>query len=275
MSTAPQIATIRGIPIRLHLSIGVAVVFLVAKFGVLGVPAGLVLFGSLLVHELGHALVAARYGVPTAAIVVHLFGGVAMLEQPPRPRQEMWIAAAGPVASLVLGAGLALPAWLLGAQLDLVHPQPADLLAWGAALNLFMGAFNLLPALPMDGGRMLRAGLADGWGHGRATEVAGWVSRAFGAAFVVFGVVRGLWGLAAFGALLFVAVHREEQRARAVEAWRYGEGEAEAEIPFGLPRDARPSETVVDVTGGRVGETREEYVDGQGRRYVVVTKAVR
>ena len=113
----------------------------------------LLLYGSVLLHELSHALVALRFGLPVRRITLHLLGGLSEIEEePPTPWREFAVAAAGPALSLVLG-GLGL---VLAQALD-PHTVPG-LLALGLAWsNLLVGAFNLLPGLPLDGGRMLRS----------------------------------------------------------------------------------------------------------------------
>lgn len=126
---------------------------------VLAALAGLALFASVVVHELAHALTARRFGVRTRAISLFLFGGVATLEaEPPSPRADALIALAGPVAS----AALALCAY--GAMFG-VHaivpagyaPAAVSLFAYATVANAVLAVFNLIPAYPMDGGRVLRA----------------------------------------------------------------------------------------------------------------------
>jgi Zn-dependent protease len=227
-----RVATVRGIPIRVHLSLLVIYLVLVSQLGVWGVPAGLLLSGSVLAHELGHALVAQRFGIPIARIDLHLFGGTAMMERvPERPRDELLVALAGPLVSLLLG-GLGFAILLPGGPFELAPPTSAGaLLPFFAATNLGMAVFNLLPALPMDGGRVLRALLAMRLGMVHGTRIAARVARALAVAFVLFGVYVGAWALAGFGVMVYVLAGREvalvEWRARWVAqqaaqqaAWR-------------------------------------------------------
>jgi Zn-dependent protease len=161
---------------------------------VLGVVFLLGVFGSVLLHELGHALMARRYGIATRRIVLLPIGGVAQLEGQPRtPRQELAIALAGPGVNFVIAAALLFVGAVIG------FPAGFGLLGSLMVANVLLGAFNLLPAFPMDGGRVLRALLATRVGGHRATEIAARVGRV---AAVLFGVV----GLFTSPILLLVAV---------------------------------------------------------------------
>jgi Zn-dependent protease len=180
----------------------------------MGIPAGIILFGSVLLHELGHSVVAQRYGIRIASIELHLLGGMAMMTEMPRtPKQEIRIAAAGPLVSFLLGGAFLLLALGTGASFELVAPRAVDLLAYAAAVNLAMGIFNLVPALPMDGGRIFRAVLQQRLGRLRATRTAATVSRAFGWIFIIVGVFYGPISLAFVGGLLFLMVRAEERFA--------------------------------------------------------------
>ncbi len=259
-----KVASVKGIPIRLHITLLALVPLLLVQFGWLGIPAGLLLFGSVLLHELGHAITAQRYGIRIVGINLHLLGGMALMAHPPKtPKQEMVIAAAGPAVSFLLGflfLGLTL---VTGASLSMAAPLPVDLLAYGAAINLMMGLFNLLPALPMDGGRIFRAGLSLKFGALDATNIAAWVSRAFAVVFIGVGLFMQAWSLVLIGAFLFVLVANEQRIARVQDNLR--RRGAFQPSPYG---------PVIDVgdkpPAGAV--TREEFVDAHGRRFVVVTR---
>jgi Zn-dependent protease len=141
------------------------------------------LYGSVLVHELSHSVVARMFGLPVRAITLHLLGGVSEIEkEPDTPGRELLIAAAGPLLSLGLaGGGYAMARW---APLPSVGHLLAEALA---AANLIVGVFNLLPGLPLDGGRIVRALVWRLSGRQRvATVAAGWTGRAV--AVAVLGV---------------------------------------------------------------------------------------
>jgi Zn-dependent protease len=159
----------------------------------LGVVFLLAVFGSVLLHELGHALMARRFGIATRRIVLLPIGGVAQLEGQPRtPRQELAIALAGPAVNLVIAAAIFVVGGITG--LSSYGLIGALMLA-----NLGLAVFNLLPAFPMDGGRALRALLATRLGGPRATEIAVQVGKS---AAIVFGIV----GLFISPILVLVAV---------------------------------------------------------------------
>jgi len=250
MRATLQIASVGGVPIRAHLSVLLVVAALVSRFGVWGLPAGLVLFGSLLIHELAHAAAGRAFRIPIHRIDLYIFGGMAVMSRPgENPRQELLIAGAGPAASLTLGLLFGLPAWAMGAPFGLEIYSPMSLVTAAAALNLFMGVFNLVPALPMDGGRVFRAALSPRLGHVRATRIAAWVSRCIGAGAVLLGLLGGNWGFIVIGGLLFWLVAHEERSAPAVQAWRDEHGASEPPA------------------GPAVAE--ELFVDRHGRRYVI------
>jgi Zn-dependent protease len=176
------------------------------------------LFGSVLLHELGHAVIARRHGIQVTSIHLHLLGGAAMMVDMPRePRQEAIIAAAGPLVSFALAAGFGLLAVVTGASwptLPGMGQAWIDLLSYAAVLNLGMALFNLVPALPMDGGRILRAVWAHHRGWLKATRASAKISRGFAVSFIGAGLAVGAWSLALIGGLLFFLVGAEE---RAVE----------------------------------------------------------
>lgn len=190
-----------------------------ATYAAMGIAAALLFFGSLLLHELGHALVARREGVEIEGITLWLFGGVARLRSPfPSAGAEFRIAVAGPIVTALLSGG-----FVALAVLARFGPAVDGVLAWLGYINVFLLAFNLLPALPLDGGRVFRAALWRLKGDfGFATRIAAAVGRIFGLAFVALGGyaffftgsrVDGLW-LALLGWFLFNAADRERRALR-------------------------------------------------------------
>ena len=155
------------------------------------VVASLALFGSILAHELGHSVVAMRYGIRVKSITLFILGGIAQISrEAPRPMIEGLIAVAGPVVSLSLG-GIFIGLSIL---LDGVNDQAAALAGYVGWANIFVGLFNLLPGFPMDGGRLFRAVV---WGirgnYLQATKMATSLGKAFGYALIGGGVALGVW----------------------------------------------------------------------------------
>ncbi len=177
---------------------------------VLGVAYSVLLFASILLHELGHSLVAKRLGVEIAEIELHFFGGAAkMLSMPKSPRDEILISAAGPAVSFVL-SGLAFLVLLFSPLLGLSEGSFLIHLAGLLFMaNLFLGIFNLLPALPMDGGRILRAALSSRYGSLRATRISVTVARVIAIGLAVFGLVTRQWFLVVLTVFIWMLGTRE------------------------------------------------------------------
>jgi Zn-dependent protease/CBS domain-containing protein len=172
-----------------------------ATYWSMGVAGMLGLVFSLIFHELSHSVVARRYGLPIKGITLFIFGGVAeMTEEPKSAKIEFWMAIAGPLASFALALAFYLAAGL-GAALGLPLPINA-VLEYLALINLLLGAFNMVPAFPMDGGRVLRAALWHWRGDFRqATRVAANAGKAFGLLLMALGMfsvvtgnfIGGMW----------------------------------------------------------------------------------
>jgi Zn-dependent protease len=162
-----------------------------AQYWIVALITALALFGSVLLHEFGHALMARRFGIPTQSITLFIFGGVAMLGGESRSaRQEFWIALIGPIVSAAV-AGIA---WLLWPLTGFLTPVSA-VFEYLFFINLSLAGFNLIPGFPLDGGRVLRAIL---WwatrSMSRATVIAVQVGRLVAFGFIAFGVWRMLTG---------------------------------------------------------------------------------
>ena len=168
---------------------------------VLSVAAMLAMFGCLIAHELAHALIARQFGLKIGGITLFLYGGVAELESEPEdPRSEFWIAIAGPVMSLSLAAALYL-LLRLADRIGSAVPLQAGL-GYLALINLVLALFNLMPAFPLDGGRVLRAALWTRTGDLiRATRTATRISAVFACLLIGLGFlslfstgsVGGIW----------------------------------------------------------------------------------
>ena len=160
---------------------------------VLGAVAAIGLFTGVVLHELGHSVVAIRFGFPIESITLWLFGGVAQLTEMPEDwKQELAIAIAGPIVSVALGV-LSYGAFLvLPASQSAILESLRFVLVYLAAMNVALAAFNMLPGFPMDGGRVLRALLARNRPYARATTIAAEVGK-------VFAILLGLFGLFVVG----------------------------------------------------------------------------
>ena len=194
MRSSIRLGSLLGIPIYLHftflLLLGVLSLSRLFSAGVAAAVGSLILissvFGLVVLHELGHAMAARAFGIRTHDVTLLPIGGVARLERmPEEPRQEFWIALAGPAVNLAI-AGL-LAVWLVGTGggAGLGSSFAARLLS----INLALVIFNLLPAFPMDGGRVLRAVLAKRMGSLRATEIAATVGKGMALLFFVGGLL--------------------------------------------------------------------------------------
>ncbi len=197
-----RLGTIAGIDLFLHwtfalLLIGAFVFYLLTGFAVPIALAGIGLIGAVffcvVLHELGHALAARRYGVPTRDITLYPIGGVARLQRiPDQPVQELVVALAGPAVNVVIAIGLAALLLITGQTFQpgrgLLEPHTMFFqnLFW---INLILVAFNMLPAFPMDGGRVLRSLLAMRMEYVRATQIAAGVGQGMAILFGLAAIV--------------------------------------------------------------------------------------
>jgi Zn-dependent protease len=194
MKTSYKIATVWGIPIRVHISLLILMAyyglttwhrFQDFRFGLLAVGMGIIVFASIALHELGHSYVALRKNCPVRDITLMLLGGAARLERiPEKPRDEVIMALAGPAVSLALGiAFYLLAASPLASRVGLI----ALIGDAGSFFNFFIAGFNLIPSFPMDGGRVLRACLVKRHGRVKATYLASKLARVIACVFIYAG----------------------------------------------------------------------------------------
>jgi Zn-dependent protease len=214
-----KLGRVAGIDLYLHPTFLLLLLFLgVFDRGTLGLPVTLATFGCVVLHELGHALMARRYGIETEDITLYPIGGVARLARMPRsPGAELLIALAGPAVNVALAMGLA-GLLLLG----LLDPETTiGLFALNLLqINVVLAVFNMIPAFPMDGGRVLRA-LLSGWlGRLRATEVAAGIGRALAVLGGVYFFLNGMWFPVALAAFIYLAAGAERAQVVAEERRR-------------------------------------------------------
>jgi Zn-dependent protease/predicted transcriptional regulator len=232
-----RIGTVRGIPVKADWSLLVILWLLTWSLATGGLPAlasgyssgaywfaavltSIAFFVSLLAHELSHSLVARRHGIQVRDITLWLLGGVSQLsKEPDNPSDDFRVAFAGPLASLVFGAG----SFVVGAILDVAGASRLVVACfmWLATVNVILGVFNLIPAAPLDGGRVLRAILWRRTGdRTRASLDATKSGRVFGYVLVALGFVEllsstwsGLW-LVLLGWFLLGSARAEENQIK-------------------------------------------------------------
>jgi Zn-dependent protease/CBS domain-containing protein len=220
MGWSIPIFRIAGIQLRIHVTFLLLIGWLAFGYYAQGgsvVAASRVIFVLLLflcvvLHEFGHALAAKAFGINTPDITLLPIGGVARLERmPEEPLQELVIAVAGPLVNVVIALGL----FVAGGSQALLNPstiEGGNLIAQLMIINVLLLVFNLLPAFPMDGGRVLRALLATRLSYARATQVAASIGQGF--AFV-FGFVGLLWNPFLIFIALFVYIGASQEAALA------------------------------------------------------------
>jgi len=224
--------------------------FTVTTYWILGIAGTLLLFISVLLHELAHSLVAQSRGLPVSNITLFIFGGVSNLsEEPERPRIEFFMAIVGPLTSLALAGVFWGVVQLLGTDRGPI----TALLSYLSLTNLYLALFNLLPGFPLDGGRVLRSIL---WSTthnlNKATNIAAIVGRLFGWGFIAYGVyitfiygdfVSGLW-IAFIGWFLSNAADTARQEVTLRE--QLG-GAKVKDVMYPKPEAISPKTTVAEV----------------------------
>ena len=243
MGWSYRIATIRGIDLKVHVTFAFLVLIVASNWASLGVSgvlfgSGLIvlLFGCVTLHEFGHALAAQRYGIPVREIVLLPIGGIAFLGRAARdPMQELVIAAAGPAVNVAIIALLAPVLYLIGEPLSPAPallrpggatPSLAEALHWLVGANISLVLFNLIPAFPLDGGRILRGllGLRMEWS--RATQWATRIGQGLAMAMAAWGFTQGNLMLVIIAAMVFFAssaTNAEEQGQSVLATQRVGD----------------------------------------------------
>ncbi len=220
MGWSLPIFRIAGIQLRIHVTFLLLIAWLAFGYysaGGSAVAASrvifvLLLFACVVLHEFGHALAAKAFGINTPDITLLPIGGVARLERmPEEPMQELIIAVAGPMVNVVIALGL----FVAGGSQALLNPSTVEgggLVAQLLTINILLLLFNLLPAFPMDGGRVLRALLATRLSYARATQIAASIGQGF--AFV-FGFIGLIWNPFLIFIALFVYIGASQEAALA------------------------------------------------------------
>jgi Zn-dependent protease len=203
-----------GVPVRFHFTFVILVAF-VALGGLSDKRSAaqealflIGLFLSVLFHELAHALVGRAYGVRTLEIVMYPIGGVARLEKQPEPPAELWIALAGPMVNIVIAIAI-LAASGGPSVVWKLDNTPATLVIRLAVWNLYLAAFNLVPALPMDGGRALRAIIAMRRGEAVATRIAANMGRVLAVVLGIYALYSGEVFMGLIALLIYMAAAHE------------------------------------------------------------------
>ncbi len=213
MQPSFKIGNIMGIPIKLDTSFLLALPISAYFFAINSQPYGfagveptivryalstlsaIFLFASVLLHELAHSYLAKRYGVNIASITLLLFGGVASMGIPQKPGQEVKIAFAGPLTSLIIGFICLFTYNYVISSNPALSQNSIYLIIWVlGSMNLLLGIFNLLPAFPMDGGRILRSLFAMKMSYVKATHSAASIGKFLAILMAVYGIYAGdLW----------------------------------------------------------------------------------
>ncbi|HEX9797940.1 MAG TPA: site-2 protease family protein [Anaerolineales bacterium] len=235
MDSAVRLFTVRGIDIKVHVTFPLILVWAAVQFGALsdegwtgaafGVLVTLLLFGIVVLHELGHSFAALEYDVPITQIVLLPIGGVAQMgRMPDKPGQELVVALAGPAVNVVLAVimiGLAIPLRvdlapraLAGSLREMGQLSLAPIFRYLFITNLFIAVFNLLPAFPMDGGRVLRAVLATKLPYARATAIAVAIGQAMAWLIGLWGFLGGGFFMILIAVFIYVGAAQEGQLSR-------------------------------------------------------------
>jgi len=219
MKLSFKIGSAWGIPIELHLTfiLLIVAVFILFYPQIYSFVLILFLFVFVVFHELAHSVVARRYGIKVRKIILYPIGGVSEIEEiPENPSIEWRMAIAGPVTSLILGGAFLGINQFISIQIPL-STVPSSILSSGNLLldlgfiNLLLGAFNLIPAFPMDGGRVFRALLAERMKFSDATKYAAYIGRIFGILMVVVGVFSNFW-LIVIGVFVYIGASEEAEQ---------------------------------------------------------------
>jgi Zn-dependent protease/CBS domain-containing protein len=258
MSWSVTVLRVKGIDIKIHASFGLIFIWAAYYWGsradtavegaLFGVIATLLLFAAVVMHELAHSLEAMRFGIRVHDITLYPIGGVARMEaMPSNPWQELRIAVAGPLSNIVLAMLLGGVGWLLDwravISLNDLYDSVGDttwsgMLAYLTMANLLLALFNLLPAFPLDGGRVFRALLATRMDYLRATQIAVAVGQGMALVLGFLGFTSGSWSLILIAIFIWFAGAQEGKHVEVKRVLRdVTAGQAMTRRPHALAPD--------------------------------------
>lgn len=283
MRWAYPVARVAGTQVRVHVTFLLLLLLIAVSAwrtgGVEGAVRGttfiLLLFLTVLLHELGHVAAARRYGIATPYIILLPIGGIAALRSMPRqPRHELAVAAAGPAVNVVIALAIAAALRLYGQDPTPFAAAPGETVSLSVSLmnaNIALVLFNLLPAFPMDGGRMLRAGLAMRMDYARATRIAAAMGQAFALLLGAMGLLVNPL-LVLIAVVVYVGAGQEAEMVR-IQALTAGHPAAAA-MATGL-RTLAPDAALHDARGPLLHSSQDVFplVDEAGRLEGIVTAA--
>jgi len=248
MGSTWRIATIFGIPIRLHWTLGLFFLFFIwlAFREALSIPSVSLLLGfiislyiCILLHEFGHSLTAKRYGVKTRDIILSPIGGLARLESiPENPFQEFKVAINGPLVNLAIASILAAILYISEMPFiveiinGVVRIDSSNFLQWLMYMNVGVFLFNLIPAFPMDGGRILRSLLSLKMNRTRATFWASILGKFFAVGFVVYALYAGYFMLIIIGPFIYLMAGQEYRQVKLSEIMKATQLSSIVRSPF-------------------------------------------
>ncbi|AXA37163.1 SREBP protease/CBS domain [Candidatus Sumerlaea chitinivorans] len=278
-----KIGRFAGIDVFIHVTFVALIAFIAIQHFLLtydlravieGTLFPLLIFGCVLLHEFGHALAARRYGIRTRDITLYPIGGVARLERmPDKPHQELWVALAGPLVNVAIAVVLYLYLALTGTfePTGKLGVTAGPLLERLLAVNVMLVGFNLLPAFPMDGGRVLRALLASRMDYVRATNIAATLGQAMAMLFGFLGIMGGNPILVFIAFFVWIAASQEASMAQikgalgGIPVWR---------AMITDFRTVTPDETLADVAELIIAGSQPDFPVVEGNSIVgVLTRA--
>ncbi|HVL73897.1 MAG TPA: site-2 protease family protein [Beijerinckiaceae bacterium] len=278
------IGTIAGTVIRIHITFLLFLVWIgAAQWRVAGRDQALesvvfivLIFACVLAHEFGHIFAARRYGIRTPEVTLWPIGGVASLERiPEKPREELVVALAGPAVNVVIALVLILLLGTGGGQVETDHMARIDdprmgLMARLAAANIFLVVFNLIPAFPMDGGRVLRALVAMRRGRAEATRIAARIGQGSAFVFALLGLFVNPM-LIVIALFVYLAATAEAQHVAFQDGTR---GLSVREVMISPVETLSPDATLEDAVALLIRTSQKEFpvVDGGGHPRGLLTK---